>query len=169
MHRASLAVYPALIALAACSDGEISAPSGSAAGSADSGSQSASEGDGSSGERVAMAETGWLAIGMDGSVYTTQLDADGTYRDYSNGELVQTGTWKRSEDGSLCFTPAAENRYGACWETEGLEDDGTMRATNASGKAIELRRIAYVPPGGDGGYAEAEADVEEDTDEGEEG
>lgn len=97
-------------------------------------------------EQVAMAGTGWLAIGADESVYTTQFDADGTYRDYRNGEFVQQGEWQRREDGRLCFTPADETTLGACWETKGLKDDGTMRALDADGRAIELRRVTYLPP-----------------------
>jgi len=97
-------------------------------------------------ERIAMAETAWLVIGRDGAVYTTQFDGDGTYRDYRNGEFLQSGTWRRREDGLLCFSPAKRDRQGACWETQGLAEDGTMPALDPDGRAIELRRVSYRPP-----------------------
>ncbi|MEE4204850.1 MAG: hypothetical protein V2I39_01065 [Erythrobacter sp.] len=110
-------------------------------------------------QRLAMAETGWLTVGRDGSVFTTQFDADGTYRDYRNGEFVQSGTWRRREDGLLCFSPAEQDRLGTCWETRGLDEDGTMRALDPDGRAIELRRVSYLPPA-----AAEEADgTEEET------
>jgi hypothetical protein len=133
--------------LAACEGAEVLSPAATATGggeSAEAPSEPEAEEDNS--ERIAMAETGWLTIGRDGSVFTTHFDADGTYRDYRNGEFLQSGTWRRREDGLLCFTPSAQDRLGACWETQGLEDDGTMRALDADGQAIELRRVTYLPP-----------------------
>lgn len=134
--------------LVACEGAEVLSPAATATGgggeSAEAPSEPKAEQDSS--ERIAMAETGWLTIGRNGAVYTTQFDADGSYRDYRNGEFLQSGSWRRREDGLLCFTPSAQERFGACWETQGLEDDGTMRALDADGGAIELRRVTYLPP-----------------------
>ncbi|QIQ87276.1 hypothetical protein [Erythrobacter sp.] len=143
--------------LAACEGAEVLSPADTATGGGGDGAEAAAEpqAEEQSSEQVAMAGTGWLAVGADGSVYTTHFDADGTYRDYRNGEFVQQGEWQRREDGRLCFTPADEARLGACWETKGLKDDGTMRARDADGRAIELRRVTYLPPA-----AEQSADAE---------
>lgn len=143
-------LLPAPLLLAACGDAEVLSPAATATGSGSAGEEDGSgeseAGDEADNERTAMAGTGWLAVGEDGSVYTTHFDPDGTYRDYRGGAFLQQGTWRRREDGRLCFTPAAENRFGACWDTQGLEEDGTMRALDADGRAIELRRVAYLPP-----------------------
>jgi len=140
-------LWLAPLLLAACDGAEVLSPAATATGSGESAeTPSEPEAEEKSPERLAMAETGWLTIGRDGSVYTTQFDADGTYRDYRNGEFLQEGKWRRSEDGLLCFTPATQDRPGACWETLGLEDDGTMRARDADGRAIQLRRVSYLPP-----------------------
>ena len=146
--------------LAACEGAEVLSPAATATGAGESAeAPSDPPADQGSPERIAMAETGWLTIGRDGSVHTTQFDADGTYRDYRNGEFLQSGTWRRREDGLLCFTPASQDRLGACWETKGLEDDGTMRALDADGRTIQLRRVSYLPPKA----SEAEAGEEEEA------
>lgn len=132
--------------LAACEGAEVLSPADTASGGGGEEAPAEPQPEEQSPEQVAMAGTGWLAIGADGSVYTTHFDADGTYRDYRGGEFVQQGEWQRREDGRLCFTPADEARLGACWETQGLQDDGTMRAQDADGRAIELRRVTYLPP-----------------------
>lgn len=95
---------------------------------------------------IPMAETGWLTVGEDGAVFTTFLDAGGTYRDFRNGSPWQTGTWQRREDGRLCFVPDAADRVGGCWTTGELSEDGTMKATNQDDKAIELKRVTYLAP-----------------------
>ncbi|WP_427964256.1 hypothetical protein [Altererythrobacter sp.] len=100
----------------------------------------------SSAKPVTMAETGWLVVGRDGSILTTYLDADDTYRDLRNGQPLQTGQWTRSNDGELCFTPDAEDRAGDCWTLGKPGDDGTLRATDTAGLEIELRQIPYQAP-----------------------
>lgn len=142
--------------LAACSEADVSAPASPASAGggsgADPGGGSGDAGDGGSSEngdsktRVVMAETGWLTVGEDGAVYTTHFDADGTYRDFRGGQFMQQGSWRRDEDGRLCFTPADKARFGECWNTKGLRDDGTMRAVDADGGAIRLKKITYLPP-----------------------
>lgn len=92
---------------------------------------------------VSMAETGWLVVGRDGSIFTTYLDADDTYRDLRNGQPLETGQWTLSNDSELCFTPEAQDRAGDCWTLDTPGDDGALRATNTAGLEIELRQIPY--------------------------
>lgn len=103
---------------------------------------------------MAMAETGWLTVGEDGAVYTTFLDSGGTYRDFRNGALEQSGTWERREDGRLCFLPEGASASDACWRIGKLEDDGSMRVTNGDDRTIEVKRVSYRAP------EAAEADAE---------
>jgi len=96
---------------------------------------------------ITLAESAWLVVGVDGTVYTTMLDPDGTYRDFSNGAPLQSGAWQKREDGELCFVPADEARSGECWSLGKLDDSGRLRATSDSGSEVELRRVAYSGPG----------------------
>jgi hypothetical protein len=93
-----------------------------------------------------MSQTGWRVQGEDGAVYTTFFDPDGTYRDFKNGEPLQTGTWEERVDGKLCFTPSAEGRIGECWELGPVTSAGIMKPVNDAGKAIELRTVTYIAP-----------------------
>ena len=97
-----------------------------------------------SAESLAMAETAWLSVSADGSVYSTYLDPDGRYRDTSNGEVVFAGSWEQSTPGQLCFNPDAGE--SVCWAHKSPGLGGVMRATHPDGHAIELKRIAYAPP-----------------------
>lgn len=101
-------------------------------------------------DRVALANTAWRVQGEDGAIYTTYLDADGTYRDFKNGESLQEGSWEEVSEGRLCFTPADEERTGECWSNERQEKDGTMRTTSDSERTVELRQVTYVAASLDG-------------------
>ncbi len=95
-----------------------------------------------------FANTAWRIIAEDGARYVTYFDADGTYRDLRNGDPWQDGTWSY-EDGPeakmLCFTPDDENGVERCWQP-GRITDGTMVATNAAGRRIELKPVDYTLP-----------------------
>lgn len=97
-----------------------------------------------------MQETAWRALGEDGAIYTTFFDADGTYRDFKNGEALQSGSWEQREDSKLCFTPAEEDRIGECWTLAPASNDDTMRPTSDGGKEIELRKVTYIAPEDEG-------------------
>lgn len=153
-----LAASGAILALAACAPPEESGGSDSAAPA-----ETASTETPTPSANVPLSESGWLTVGEDGAVYTTFLDAGGTYRDFRNGSPMQSGTWARREDGRLCFVPEAVDRVGACWRTGKVSEDGTMRATNSQGRAIELKRVTYLAP------PAAEAETEETADTAEEG
>ncbi len=151
------------LALASCEAPDESGGSGSsAAGSpaAAAGESASAEGSGADGESeeeasagLVFTESGWLTVGADGGVQTTFIDAGGRYRDLRNGEQVAEGKWQERPDGSLCFEPDAG--FGACWEIEPLEDDGTAIAVNGEGKRIEIKRVSYIGP---------EASEDDDTD-----
>ncbi|MEM1195591.1 MAG: hypothetical protein AAGH57_05760 [Pseudomonadota bacterium] len=95
-------------------------------------------------ESLEMAQTAWLSVSDDGAVYTTFLDPDGRYRDMQGGALAYTGAWEQGAARELCFTP--DKGAGSCWSHGAPGLDGVMRATSSAGRAIALKRIAYVPP-----------------------
>ena len=98
----------------------------------------------SSSENMEMAQTAWLTVSEDGEVFTTYLDADGRYRDKRRGEIVYGGTWEQSGSDELCFTPDAGT--GGCWTHKSPGLDGVMRATDADGRAIEVKKVTYTAP-----------------------
>jgi hypothetical protein len=95
-------------------------------------------------QEIALAETGWLTVGRDGSVQTTFFDTGGRYRDFRNGEPSGEGTWAQRPDGSICFEP--ETGLGACWEMGAPEEDGSVIVTDEDGRRVEIRRITYTAP-----------------------
>ena len=96
------------------------------------------------GRKIAMSETAWLTVGVDGAVQTTFFDADGRYRDLRNGTLAAEGNWERRSDDLLCFEP--DTGLGACWETGPVDDKGEAIATDTAGKRIVIKRVAYIAP-----------------------
>lgn len=95
-----------------------------------------------------FAATAWRAVAEDGARYTTYLDAEGTYRDFRNGDLWQEGAWTHAEGEEqrlLCFTPDDENGVERCWEPGRMVDD-TMKVSEPAGLTIELERVEYLPP-----------------------
>jgi len=122
---------------------EIVDPTGGTDGSGDARSTQSDAPD-ASGEFSTVSETGWLTIGADGAVQTTYFDTDGRYRDFRNGEAVAEGEWRRDARDRVCFEPEAGR--GACWSIDQPDDDGEAAATNADGKVIAIRRVAYMPP-----------------------
>ncbi|MEP1606771.1 MAG: hypothetical protein ABJJ48_10700, partial [Marinomonas sp.] len=97
-----------------------------------------------------MTQTGWRVRGEDGAVYTTYLDADGSYRDFKNGDPLQVGTWEERVDGKLCFTPEVEGRIGECWALAPLDGDDMMQPVSDAGKTIDMRQVTYLPPEDEG-------------------
>lgn len=95
-----------------------------------------------------IAETAWLSVSADGEVFTTFLDPDGRYRDVSAGAVRFSGSWEQTEGGELCFSPDQESAKvkRECWEHGAPGLGGVMRATNAAGRAIEVKQVAYTPP-----------------------
>ena len=138
----SIPVLALALTLAACAGSEEADPPAAEQANADAPQQPAEEKD----ESVRMAETAWRVVGEDGAIYTTFFDPGGVYRDFKNGEPLQSGTWERREDGRLCFTPESEELGGECWTNDELDTDGTMRTTSDSGRTIELRQVTYIAP-----------------------
>ena len=99
-----------------------------------------------------FSDTAWRVMAEDGARYVTYIDADGTYRDYRNGEPWQEGSWKfdpaeESSDGAdlLCFTPDAEDGSERCWEPGRLLDDELI-VTSGGGRRVALEKVTYVAP-----------------------
>lgn len=136
----SLSVIAALTLCAACSapEEEGETPTGQATEAGATASEDAPA------ERVALSGTAWRVEGEDGAIYTTYLDADGTYRDFKNGEPLQDGSWEELSEKRLCFSPSSEEARGECWDREPQDSDGTMRATSDSGLTVELRQVTYI-------------------------
>lgn len=137
----------AALALTGCDENSDAVSSG---GEAETQAAEASDQGGGTGDNtgdnevIAMAGTGWLTIGNDGAVQTTFLDSDGRYRDFRNGELLAEGGWERAPDDRLCFEPDAGR--GACWVTKAPDADGSILVTDADGKSVEIKRVAYIAP-----------------------
>ena len=108
-------------------------------------------------ESLKMAETAWLSISADGEVFTTYLDSDGRYRDLHEGELRYSGSWEQNENSELCFSP--DMGEVSCWSHGLPRLDGTMRATTAGGRAIEVKKVAYAPPPSGDDAAPSEQDT----------
>ena len=139
----------ATLALVACSPEQADPSSATPAeevASTDAPADDSSDGSESQGENadITFVESGWLTVGTDGAVQTTFFDAGGRYRDYRNGDLFASGTWQQRPDGRLCFEP--ESGRGACWSFSKPDENGDVTATNADGKAIEIKRVTYVAP-----------------------
>lgn len=98
----------------------------------------------------AMAQTAWRVLGEDGAIYTTMFDAPGNYRDFKNGEALQSGSWEERNDGKLCFAPADADRIGECWEIGMMAGEDTLRVTSDAGKTIELKKVTYIAPAKEG-------------------
>ncbi|MEP2180313.1 MAG: hypothetical protein ABJI04_10285, partial [Marinomonas sp.] len=77
-------------------------------------------------------------------------DADGSYRDFKNGDPLQVGTWEERVDGKLCFTPEVEGRIGECWALAPLDGDDMMQPVSDAGKTIDMRQVTYLPPEDEG-------------------
>jgi len=72
------------------------------------------------------------AAGADGQPWTTQLAADGTYRNTVGGEVTESGRWNQTGD-QLCFTP---------------ESSPTATATGAATPAAICQTLVMVNPDG---------------------
>ena len=101
-----------------------------------------------------FSDTAWRVMAEDGARYVTYIDADGTYRDFRNGEPWQEGSWKfdpaeESGDGVdlLCFMPDAEDGSERCWEPGRLLDDELI-VTSGGGRRVALEKVTYSAPEG---------------------
>lgn len=92
-----------------------------------------------------FAGTAWRAQGEDGSLYTTYIDADGTYRDLRNGDPWQTGKWTYDLAGEnrLCFTPDDENGAERCWRPERMHGAALDVIGGVEARRVELEPVEY--------------------------
>lgn len=134
---------PALLMLGACTEEAGGAEAQSEPPTATPGEDGGSASDTRS-VTLAVADSAWLTVGTDGAVQTTFFDEGGRYRDLRNGQLFAQGAWEQRPDGTICFEP--DTGFGACWQTEAEDENGTVIATNSDGKAIEIKRVTYIAP-----------------------
>ena len=143
-----LSGFLSVILLAACApadDGSGTEQSDTGDGQQADNAQSASAPD-------SFAETAWLVRSEDGARFVTHFDADGTYRDFRNGDPYQQGEWSYAEGPQgkqLCFAPQAENGVERCWVPGRIRGD-IMEATGPGGRRIELQRAQYEAPEDEG-------------------
>lgn len=76
---------------------------------------------------------------MDGEpMGTTNLNADGTYQDFTaDGTLSAEGTWA-IVDGKTCFTPTTEGVTAMCWTESEPAEDGSFTATPDEGDPVTV-------------------------------
>ena len=89
--------------------------------------------------------TAWRTTGEDGAVYTTYLNADGTYRDLRNGDEYQTGQWTLEGEDRLCLAPDEQRDVGGCWSAGSVRGDSVVMTRN-DGTRVEVRKVEYLIP-----------------------
>ena len=100
-------------------------------------------------EPITMAGTAWDAIDSNGAVYTTFIDPEGTYRDFRDGEMWQTGSWDRPGGNRICYKPddpIEEEGSRLCWTVRPPGEDGVMVAIDENGREVTVRQVEYVEP-----------------------
>lgn len=82
----------------------------------------------------------------DGTVFTEDVRADGTYvQTDADGEVVETGTWEQKSPQQYCYTVdeeyrEAEEPEGQQCNTEGIGEDGVWFSTNPEGETSTVER-----------------------------
>ena len=77
----------------------------------------------------------------DGTPWSSQLNADGTFEDTENGEVIRTGTWTDNEAGQTCFIPEGETAQ-ECYQMGDVQDDGTVQVTGPDGTTFTMNKTA---------------------------
>ncbi len=78
----------------------------------------------------------------DGTVTSTILNADGTYRDLAaNGKLAAKGKWNVTA-GKTCFAPSTKGAQAMCFKESPPAKDGSFKATPDKGKPVMVRPAA---------------------------
>lgn len=91
-------------------------------------------------EAAAETMAGTYEFEVDGVRTTSVLNADGTYTDSTDGEVVETGTWAE-KDGKTCFDP--EGAAGeSCFTSTEPDADGVFIATPDGGDPLTIRKIS---------------------------
>lgn len=83
----------------------------------------------------------------DGTVFTAQLNNDGTYKDTAaDGSVMAEGTWM-VRDGKTCFTPTTEGVEPECFTETAPGADGSFTATSDAGDVVTVMPAgAALPP-----------------------
>lgn len=74
---------------------------------------------------------GLYAVGDETTEYgQTRLNADGTYEDLADGEVVGTGAWATDGE-TMCFDPDGdgEEQQERCWTNGPADEDGSFIST----------------------------------------
>lgn len=93
-------------------------------------------------EAVASATTPpgtYVVFDKDGkSSGTTQINADGSYRDTPPKGLPKAGlvTYK---DGKICFDPSGDKEPVECWTESNRAADGSFTATSDTGEVVNVK------------------------------
>jgi hypothetical protein len=96
-------------------------------------------------EPAATGSAGTYEVTMaDGTVFTAQLDVDGTYRDTdASGAVTESGTWEDRPDGSTCFDSEGGDDTVVCFTVGEPAEDGSMLATPDDGsEPLRIRKTA---------------------------
>jgi hypothetical protein len=83
----------------------------------------------------------YTATAADGTVTTSTLNADGTYKDTdAEGTTLEEGTWAVVE-GKTCFTPTTEGREALCYTESEVGADGSFTATADNGDSVTVKPV----------------------------
>ena len=80
----------------------------------------------------------------DGTAWTANLKADGTYEDLdAEGKVTETGTWEDRPDGKTCFDSEGGDDTVVCFTVGEAAADGSMTATPDDGSgALTIKKTA---------------------------
>lgn len=80
----------------------------------------------------------------DGTIRTSVLNADGTFADSVDGEVVDTGTWEETAPDRVCFAhrgPDGSIAPSMCYTAGEMAEDGTFTVTPDDGPELTLKKI----------------------------
>lgn len=91
-------------------------------------------------EAVDTASSAGTYAGTDenGVAWTSTLNADGTFEDTENGEVVRTGTWEDNDRGT-CFITEGDD-VEACFTMGEVQGDGTVEVTGPEGETFTMTK-----------------------------
>ena len=80
----------------------------------------------------------------DGTAWTANLNADGTYEDLdAAGKVTETGTWEDRPDGKTCFDSEGGDDTVVCFTVGEAAADGSMTATPDDGSGpLTIKKTA---------------------------
>ncbi len=76
----------------------------------------------------------------DGTVYTEEVRADGTYSSTSPTGEVETGKWAQKSPETYCTTADTEGATERC-NTEKVDANGVWTSTDPEGETVTIERV----------------------------